>query len=408
MLLCVVVVVVVQVEVRVYVHAYLVSLPLVLWCIVTRPIFLVLFDSVAYHFVFHCIPLLFSMHLRFFNAPPRRPTSCRRHHILLQLAPAPTKRLCRHTDPRESMVRTSSRRAAVRRTSGRVGAKVVEEKKEKHSSGRPKRSTRGKSRKSEDSGTGKKSSQDKANASQDKEESGDESDKGIDDQKDGSADDNVDLSIEYSLKLLKVGAEVYIRDTPNSSIRCKELIGKKGTIRKVDGAVGKASTWYLVDIPGAKDNAGEKKRGGSGGLLPFLCNSLVPVSLEGSPRNFMPDSEVKAIARRGRRSRKTDEKGRIPLDKVPKKDWIGKQIVFAAGRYEGENAWVLGHGSGLVHLIMGDDEPSSPPIIVSRMSKQLVAVPEENEEIEEFDPNEYVGKEGRLTRMPRFIRCLVH
>ena len=69
---------------------------------------------------------------------------------------------------------------------------------------------------------------------------------------------------------------------------------------------------------------------------------------------------------------------------------------------------MLGHGSGLVHLIMGDDEPSSPPIIVSRMSKQLVAVPEENEEIEEFDPNEYVGKEGRLTRMPRFIRCLVH
>ena len=60
----------------------------------------------------------------------------------------------------------------------------------------------------------------------------------------------------------------------------------------------------------------------------------------------------------------------------------------------------------LVHLIMGDDEPSSPPIIVSRMSKQLVAVPEENEEIEEFDPNDYVGKEGRLTRMPRFYPLL--
>ena len=183
---------------------------------------------------------------------------------------------------------------------------------------------------------------------------------------------------------------------------------ERKAIRKVDVALGKASIWYLVEVAGVKGSTGEKKRGVSGDLLPFLCNSLVPVSLDGSPRNFMPDSEVKAIVRRGRRSRKTDEKGRIPLDKVPKKDWIGKQIVFAAGRYEGENAWVLGHGSGLVHLIMGDDEPSSPPIIVSRISKQLVAVPEENEEIEEFDPNDYVGKEGRLTRMPRFIRCLVH
>ena len=304
------------------------------------------------------------------------------------------------------MVRTSSRRAAARRTSGRVGAKVVEDKKEKHSSGRPKRSTRGKSRRSEDSGAGKKSSQDKNNASEGKEESDDDSDVSEDDEKDESADGDVDLSIEYSLKLLKVGAEVYIRNTPNSSIRCKELIGKKGTIRKVDGALGKASTWYLVEVAGVKGSTGEKKRGVSGDLLPFLCNSLVPVSLEGSPRNFMPDSEVKAIARRGRRNRKTDEKSRIPLDKVPKKEWIGKQIVFAAGRYEGENAWVLGHGSGLVHLIMGDDEPSSPPIIVSRMSKQLVAVPEENEEIEEFDPNDYVGKEGRLTRMPGFYPLL--
>ena len=97
------------------------------------------------------------------------------------------------------------------------------------------------------------------------------------------------------------------------------MIGKKGTIRKVDGALGKASTWYLVEVAGVKGSTGEKKRGVSGDLLPFLCNSLVPVSLDGSPRNFKPDSEVKAIVRRGRRSRKTDEKEEFRLTKFQKR-----------------------------------------------------------------------------------------
>ena len=212
--------------------------------------------TTSFSIVFHCcFPCTFVslMHHHGDLPPVDAITYCYNSHQ------HPPSDFAGHTDPRESMVKNILPKSRVRRTSGRVGAKVVEEKGKSIVAAAQSEVPGANQEKVRTAAQGKNHLKDQANASQDKEESGDESDKGIDDQKDGSADDNVDLSIEYSLKLLKVGAEVYIRDTPNSSIRCKELIGKKGTIRKVDGAVGKASTWYLVDIPGAKDNAGEKK-----------------------------------------------------------------------------------------------------------------------------------------------------
>ena len=302
------------------------------------------------------------------------------------------------------MVRTSSRRAASRRTSSRV-AKVVEETRKEKTSGRPTRSSRRGRRASPEPtpAVTTTTTNRKKKASDDEKATVDESEEEEDDDdEDALGNGDVDFSIEYSPKLLKVGAEVFIRNTPNVSIRDKDLVGKKGIIKKVDSSHGKASMWYVVEIyneTAAKTRSSKKANNDNNNNREefFLANSLVPASMDGSPRNFMPDSEVKAMSGRGRRKKKknpAEEEGNIALDNVPKKNWIGKQIVFAAGRYEGENAWILGHGSGLVHLIMGDDEPNAAPIIVSRMSKQLVVVPEENEEIEPFEPEEYVGKEG--------------
>ena len=134
-------------------------------------------------------------------------------------------------------------------------------------------------------------------------------------------------------KLLKVGAEVFIRNTPNVSIRDKDLVGKKGIIKKVDSSHGKASMWYVVEIyneTAAKTRSSKKANNDNNNNREefFLANSLVPASMDGSPRNFMPDSEVKEMSGRGRRKKKknpAEEEGNIALDNVPKKIGLGNK-----------------------------------------------------------------------------------
>ena len=89
----------------------------------------------------------------------------------------------------------------------------------------------------------------------------------------------------------------------------------------------------------------------------------------------------------------------MSLTEFPKEEWVGKQGVFTEGRYVGENAWVLGHGSGLAHLIMGDDDDKrSNPQIISRIPSQLIVEPEDdNDAIEPFEPSDFMGKFGHVT-----------
>ena len=235
------------------------------------------------------------------------------------------------------------------------------------------------------------SSRSRRGAQQTNTEVGNKSDEEAEDEEDTKKGAEVDLGIEYLVKLLKVGAEVYIRDTPNVRIReeTRKWIGGKGVIKQVMGKQS-PSTFYAVEV-GETRTAKEE--------IIVLGNSLVPTDLSGTPKNFVPDSELEV--KESSRSRNASGKGkqkRTPLENIKVEDWIGKQVVFTQGKYTGENAWILGEGCGLAHLIMGDDDDTkSPPVIVSRSPKQLAVVPEDNPEIEPFNPEDYLQKTGSVT-----------
>jgi hypothetical protein len=111
---------------------------------------------------------------------------------------------------------------------------VVEETRKEKTSGRPTRSSRrGRRASPEPTPAVTTTTNRKKKASDDEKATVDESEEEEDDDdEDALGNGDIDFSIEYSPKLLKVGAEVFIRNTPNVSIRDKDLVGKKGTIKK--------------------------------------------------------------------------------------------------------------------------------------------------------------------------------